>query len=202
MEKNKEMKDFINELQEMSTHVEECISLLEDAFEHNRKKSLDECEKIARDIHTSERILTETLVTLSKDNDSAKSYIPVPGHLERIGDHIEGIIHCLRTKVNGKIIFSDKAMDEMRSLLQRVKAVVNSTSDLILSKNKTISNYVVDSESAIESSANQFATFHEDRMIEGLCLPEASSIYLHVLDALKGIAWHARQIAEKLTKQV
>ncbi len=144
--------------------------------------------------------MTESIVELSQDEAVIKDYIAVPGHLERIGDNIDGMINCLNTKINGKIIFSDKAMDETNYLLQRVKEVLNNTGDLILARNTEIANYIVESENEIAGSANEYATSHADRMIEGLCLPEASSIYLHILDALKGIAWHARQIAEKLNK--
>jgi hypothetical protein len=34
--------------------------------------------------------------------------------------------------------------------------------------------------------------------VEGLCMPKASSLYVAILDDLKGIEWHTRQIAQKL----
>lgn len=45
-------------------------------------------------------------------------------------------------------------------------------------------------------------TVHEmgrvSKMIVGLCLPVASSLYISMLDAIKGIAWHAKEIATRL----
>ncbi len=194
----KEMNETLSKVHDMNRQVEKCISLLEDTLAYNRMKSLDECESIAGEIHRAEKELTGVLIKVSKENEEVKRYIAVPGHLERIGHRIEEIIGCLRTKVKGKIIFSEKAMEEATALLEKVKNIMHDSSDFIMSRNEFVAKYIIEAECEIEQNANKFATFHEDRMIEGLCLPEASSIYLHMLDALKGIAWHARQIAEKL----
>jgi Na+/phosphate symporter len=58
---------------------------------------------------------------------------------------------------------------------------------------------VRESAAEISRSASEFATMHEERLIEGLCMPKASPLFLDILDAIKGIAWHAKEIAEKLT---
>ncbi len=200
MEHNEKIKDEIDSLHEMSVKTQKCIELLQEAFIHNKKRFLDECETITTDIHETEKMLTGRLLEKSRIEAAARNYIAVPGHLERIGDYIEDITKCQLKKINRDLIFSDRAMEETLQLLQKTKDVMKNTTDLILSRNEIISKYIIDSEDEIESDANKYATFHEDRMIEGLCTPEASSIYLQILDALKGIAWHARQISEKLTK--
>jgi hypothetical protein len=46
--------------------------------------------------------------------------------------------------------------------------------------------------------AIEYATLHEERLIEGSCLPVASAIYIYMLDIIKSIAWHAKEIALKL----
>ena len=46
----------------------------------------------------------------------------------------------------------------------------------------------------------EYATLHEERLIEGLCLPVASSLYINMLDSIKNIAWHAKEIATKLVE--
>jgi Na+/phosphate symporter len=48
---------------------------------------------------------------------------------------------------------------------------------------------------AIEHSAERFATKHEERLIEGVCVHRASAIYLDMLGAVKDLAWHARALA-------
>jgi Na+/phosphate symporter len=54
------------------------------------------------------------------------------------------------------------------------------------------------SHAGVEKLAEEYATLHEDRLITGECMPEASSIFLKMLDAIKDIAWNAKEIAVKL----
>ncbi|MBI5212817.1 MAG: hypothetical protein HY957_05520, partial [Nitrospirae bacterium] len=72
------------------------------------------------------------------------------------------------------------------------------TSDILLAKNFILGRYVQESEAGIVKRATEYATLHEERLIEGLCLPIASSLYINMLDSIKNIAWHAKEITAKL----
>jgi hypothetical protein len=50
-----------------------------------------------------------------------------------------------------------------------------------------------------EELVNEYALFHQQRLIEDLCLPKASSLFVAPLDYLKGITGHIGQIADKLS---
>ena len=104
-------------------------------------------------------------------------------------------------KIKKNILFSDKAMSETTFLLQRTKEILNTLSDYILARNIFIANYLKESEQEIQRSATRFSTLHEERLIEGLCTDEASSLFVRMLDSIKTIAWHTRQIAEGLVMQ-
>jgi len=39
---------------------------------------------------------------------------------------------------------------------------------------------------------------HEERLIRGECLPIASSLFIGMLEAIKSIAWHTKEITTKL----
>jgi len=43
-----------------------------------------------------------------------------------------------------------------------------------------------------------FALSHEDRLIEGLCSPKASSLYLDILDSIKNTNRNVRSMTESL----
>jgi Na+/phosphate symporter len=173
--------------------------LLQNAFIYNSSKSLDECEVKAKEIHENEKIFTEEVIAEVKADPDLRVYVSVPGHMERMGDYIEDIIGCIRTKIKEGILFTDKAVSEVTFLMERLQEVLKNTGDIILARNRIIRDYVKESSTEISRSANEFSTMHEERLIEGLCMPKASSLFLHILDALKGIAWHAKEIAEKLT---
>ena len=192
-------KGLISKLYDMNQKAMECIYLLQNAFIFNSSKSLDECEAKAKAILQAEKALTEEFVEDAKVDPDSRMYVSVPGSIERMGDFIEDIAGCIRTKIRDGILFSDKAISETTFLLEKLQVILRNTSDIILSRNVTLREYVIESAAEINRSANEFATMHEDRLIEGLCMPLASPIYLHMLDAIKGIAWHGKVIAEKLT---
>ncbi len=192
-------KELIERLHNMSRSTEDCIYLLQNAFIYNSSKSLDECEAKAKEIHESEKIFTKEIIEEVKVDRDMRAYVSVPGHIERIGDYIEDIIGCIRTKIREGILFTDKAVSEVAFLYERLQEVLKSTSDIILARNRIVREYIRESASEISRSANEFATMHEERLVEGLCMPKASPLFLDILDAIKGISWHAKEIAEKLT---
>ena len=192
-------KELVSKLYDVNQKAVDCIHLLQNAFIFNSSKSLDECEAKANEILQAEKALTEEFVKDAKVDPDSRVYVCVPVSLERMGDFIEDIAGCIRTKIRDGILFSDKAISETTFLLEKLQVVLRNTSDIILSRNSTLREYVKESAAEINRSANEFATMHEDRLIEGLCMPLASPLYLHMLDAIKGIAWHGKQVAEKLT---
>ena len=192
-------KGLVSRLYNMNRSLEDCMYLLQNAFIYNSSKSLDECEVKAKEIHANEKIFTEEVIAEVKADPDLRVYVSVPGQIERMGDYIEDIIGCIRTKIKEGILFTDKAISEVTFLMERLREVLKNTSDIILARNRIIRDYVKESATEISRSANEFATMHEERLVEGLCMPKASPLFLDIMDALKGISWHAKEIAEKLT---
>ncbi len=183
----------------MSQNARECVYLLQNTLIYSSPKSLDLCEAKIKEIKENEKILTPEFIERAKENLDLSVYIPVPGHIEKMAHFIENIILCARTKIREGILFSDRAASEITFLMERLQEVLENISDIILARNAIIRDYVKESVAEIGRSANDFATMHEERLIEGLCMPKASPLFLDILDAIKVIAWHAKEIAEKLT---
>lgn len=184
----------------MNQSAGECVYLLQNALIYNSSKSLNECEAKIKEISENEKILTPEFVEKAKKNSDLRVYIFVPGHIEKMGHFIENVIRCTRVKIREGISFSDRAVSEITFLMERLQEVLKNVSDIILARNSIMREYVKESVAEIGRSANNFATLHEERLIEGLCMPEASPLFLDILDAIKVIAWHAKEIAEKLTE--
>ena len=171
----------------------------------------------------TEKALTEEFIEDAKVDSDARVYVSVSGHIEKMMNFIEDIVGCIRSKIRDGISFSEKAVLETTFLLARLQDVLRNTSDIILSrdvilgdhvkdrhlqwsfdqvplsKNVILREYVKASTSEINRNADEFVTMHERRLIEGLCMPIASPLFLHMLDVIKGIAGHAKETAEKLT---
>jgi len=183
----------------MSQNAKACVYLLQNALIYSSSKSLDLCETKIKEIKESEKILTAEFIEQAKEYPNLKIYVAVPGHIKKMAEFIESITFCARTKIREGILFNDRAVSEITFLMERLQEVLENVSDIILARNTVMREYVKESVAEIGRSVNDFATMNEERLVKGLCMPHASSLFLDILDAIKVIAWDAKEIAEKLT---
>ncbi len=195
-----EEKNLLELMHALCNDAGECINLLQTAFIYNSLTPLKDCFSIAADIKTKEPELSQKAVDLAKNRHELAPYVSVPAHLMRIGENIEKLAYSIEGKINKGILFSDRAVTETTFLLQRLSETLKPTADIILAKNVFLNRYVQESEVSIAKNASLYATLHEERLIEGICIPAASAIYLTMLDAIKNIAWHAKEISSKLVE--
>jgi hypothetical protein len=186
-------------LHEMITDAEECILLLQNAFIYHNEKLLMECKVKISAMKKTGAILAGVMEQAVRDNPYMKPYAPVPAQLSRIGNNIEKLSECIEKKNSENILFSDKAVKETIFLLQRLNEILTPTADIVLARNTFLSMYIEESQAGVGKMATEYATLHEERLIKGVCLPVASSLYINMLDAIKSIAWHAKEIAVGLT---
>ncbi len=194
------LKEILAEMHELFPKLVEALELLQKSHLYTNPKPLDRVDALAQEVHKREKALTEQLVKAAQEEPRGARYVAVPGHIERIGDYVEALSRVLRAKAQEGVLFSDKAMDEINFLFEKAKDILVNTADLLLAPNLLVAGYVREAELALTRSANEFSTLHEERLIEGLCLPKASSLYLDMLDAFKAIAWHAKEIARKVVE--
>jgi hypothetical protein len=79
--------------------------------------------------------------------------------------------------------------------------MIRSVLDIIKTDNEFLKKYLLEEGRKLGKAALSFATEHEDRMIEGLCLPEAAPIFLALMDRMSTIAQHEVEIATLLAKK-
>jgi len=191
-------KELISKTYELGQSVLDSIESLQRALIYNNIKMLEEV-KAKKDGVSS---LTEKLIKGFKEeaeaNPLASLYEEAPIHIKEIALKLNSIAETLATKIGQGILFSDKAVDEINFLLEKLKDIISNTNDMILARNNIIAGYIKEAEADILRIANDFQTKHEDRLIEGLCLPVASPLYLSIVDDVKSSAWHAKEIAQSL----
>lgn len=192
-------KVLITRLHNMNQSAEECVYCLQNAFIYYSTKLLNNCEAKAKEIREQEKQLTREFIEEARGNPNMRAFISLPGHIERMGGCIEDMVRCTRTKIVEGILFSERATSELTFLLERMQEVLENTGNMILARNTIIGDYIKESAMEISRKANDYATMHEERLIEGSCMPKASPLFLHILDSIKDMARHAREIAEQLT---
>jgi phosphate:Na+ symporter len=125
-----------------------------------------------------------------------------PGKLERIGDFLESVANCAQIRARDGIPFSDKAMAELKELFESFIALLQRFSEAILNPDKEILKDILNKEQALAQMAVDFALAHEERLIDGTCVPKASSLYLDILDSVKNSGDHIRSMAESLLRMM
>lgn len=195
-----DIKSKLTVLHDLTHETAEYISALQTAFIYNTSKPLQEYRTKAEAVQKETGPLSAVIKEATVDEKGMKPYVAVPEHLANIWQNLDRLCNLIDKKINEKVLFSDKAVNETIYLLQRLVEILRPAADIILARNTFLSKYVQESQANIESMADEYATLHENRLITGECLPVASSIYVGMLGAIKSIAWHTKEIAVILGK--
>jgi len=195
-----------DDVQSMCREVVEMLKLTGRAFKTQGLAPLEPAIKLGQEIHRREKILTEFIVRhVSRQEaalDASKKLLFVPGHLERVGDNVEFLIRAIRTMIQEGIPFSDDGIKEVSTLFQKAIEILECIGDAITTKNRVLIRHIVEDGKQFENIANDYLLNHQQRLTEAVCLPKASSVYLAMLDYLKGIESHTRQIGQKFSESV
>jgi Na+/phosphate symporter len=109
------------------------------------------------------------------------------------------VAESIISKVKGQVLLSDKASAELDYLFGRTRDILVNARDMVLAPNTLVGRHMAESARAVERMADEYSTLHEERLIEGLCAPKASQLFIQMLDAFKTISWHSKEIAQDLS---
>ena len=197
-------KTLQDEIYEMCQQTVEMLALTWEGFRKQDVGPLEPAEKLGKQIHQLEKALTELVVkrpTAQGDLLGAEQELVfVPLHLERIGDNIESLVKAIKGMVQEGIPFTERAMREVNALFEKAIELAECVRDLVRTKNKVLVKHIADEGQRYEETANEYALAHQQRLIEGLCMAKASSLFVAMLDYLRGIEWHIRQIGSRLSR--
>ena len=168
----------------------EMLALTVQAFLRGDSAPLDAAAALGRSIHKREKELTERLLATPT---AAPGLRFIPGHVERIGDAMEGLIGCLRDMHAEGVVFTERGTREASELFERGQSLLVCARDVVQTGNAVLARHVELESMRFNELASEFSAAHEDRLVEGVCRPGASSAYLAVLDHLREVVRHARQ---------
>jgi len=194
------LKHKVSEIGALFSNMAECIDYIYRGFTGGDLNVIEKADCLMEDMQVRATYLTEAMVSEGRTDEEARRYVSIPVHFARIHDGIGRIARGVRRMAIEDIPFSDKGTAEMGYMFERLRDIAVHLKELLESRSPLAARHIIGSEEAVERSADEFATKHEERLIEGLCLPLASSIYVEMMDSFKNIAWHAKEIARDLTE--
>src|SRR3989338_4202319 len=167
-EDDKLLREISQKLSLMCTKLEGTFDTTIDAFVHHNIKKLEEAEVPANEIH---KLGEEIIASLSDVS--------------------------VKTKVNEDLLFSDKAIGELKYLSENTREVIKNAGDAFLTKNQFLLGHALEKGSHLNEIADSYALEHEERLIEGVCMPKASPVFLNMLECIVRLNWYTMMALKK-----
>jgi len=181
------------------------VKMLEFAFQGFRKlteESLKKVEEAKKEVEQHSTELKNLLISKSstdeKGKECVKPYLSIASSFDRMTHNIEGIVDQLRSMVRGHILFSDHALREVNDIFQEAMVLLESLPNLVLTQKKSVAQHIGEQVRSVFKIANGFSEEHEERLIQGVCMPKSSPMYLGILESLKGIFAHILEVSGKI----
>lgn len=193
--------DIDREISTMFELAKEMFVMTWEGFKKLDEARLREAQKIGKELHEKEKVLMHSIMAGYSRGQNKSDEINVghvPSHLERIGDNIELLLRCSASIIQDGVCFSDRAISEINTLFDKAIEILQSASDALKTNDKEKLLYVKEEGRKFQEIIREYSLSHYDRLIEGVCMPKASSLYLAILDYLSGIEKHMRNIAERM----
>jgi Na+/phosphate symporter len=127
-----------------------------------------------------------------------KQYLILIPAFQTIGLALENLFSKMETRVELKILFSEKALAEIRELYTILEEQFRDTKDYIATKNPVLKTQIKAGWEKIFKNIDDYAIIHQGRLITGVCMPQASYLYLDIVDSIKRISRGLIDFAEKV----
>jgi len=178
------------------------LKLVFEAFRKPTEKSFKEAEEVKDRILQYSSELTSFIVSKSPSSEKgkrwAKPYLSIASSFDRMTYNIEGILDRLKGKSESHILFSDGAVKEVNDIFQEAMRLLEYLPNLMTTENKLLGQRIGEEGRSIFEIVNTYSEEHEERLIQGICEPKHSPIYLGILESLKGVMIHTLEVSGKV----
>jgi Na+/phosphate symporter len=181
------------------------MRMLELAFEGFQKpseESFKEVEELEDKIHQYSAELTGFIISKNpsseKEKEWVKPYLSIASSLDRMAYNIEGILDRVRGKFENHILFSDQAVKELNDVFQEAMRLLEKLPKLITTQDKLLAQRIGEGGRSMLKIADGYSEVHEERLIDGICVPKHSPIYVGLVESLKGVIIRTLEVSGKI----
>jgi len=173
------------------------LTTIYNGFAGQKLNLLKESRSKFRGVWKNRLPVVEKLVEDKDKNEVEKSFVGALPHLQRVALAIDNLIDKMEVKIETRTLFSQKALDEIKQFMVAVGAEFTDVKDYCMTKNPILKEQIkVDMEN-IRKLIDDFEIIHQNRLITGVCMPQASYLYIDMTDSLKRIAKELAVFADK-----
>ena len=170
-------------------------------FIQGKADDVDQIEQTEDVVNFLNHEITRFMVSASqlklppRDMQLLASLFHVVNDLERIGDHAENMAEYAVMRVQKKVPFSDKSMEELTDMLNRVVELCNRALTVFHTRDRGMLPKALVLEEQIDDLEKELQQTHVDRLTQGLCTPQSGMMFSDILSNLERVADHATNIA-------
>ena len=181
------------------------MRMLELAFEGFQKPTerfFEEEAEFEDKIYEYSSELTGFIISKSpssgREKERVKPYLSIASSLGRLTYNIQGILDRVRGKSENHILFSDQAVKEVSGLFQEAIRLLENLPNLLTTESKSLAQRIGEEGRSMLRIADAYSEDHEERLIDGICVPEHSPLYLSIIESLKGVMVHTLAVSGKI----
>jgi phosphate:Na+ symporter len=151
-------------------------------------------------VNTLQKEITKYLVLIAQESLSIeqseilKDLMNITNNIERVGDISENLAELAEEKINEKLPFSEKALDELKFMFTKVESSLSTSISALKNSDIDLAREVISKEDEIDQIEKELRDNHINRLNQGFCYPESGVIFLDVISNLERIGDHANNI--------
>lgn len=173
-----------------------------DGFRRPTEASFKEAEEFEDKIHQYSSELTSFIISKGPSNEKEKEwvkpYLSIASGLDRMAYNIEGILDRVRGKSENHIFFSDQAVEEVNGVFEEAMRLLENLLDLLTTESKSVAQRIGEEGRSVIKMADGYSEEHEGRLINGICVPKHSPVYLSIIESLKGVTIQTLAVSGKI----
>ncbi len=178
------------------------LELASEGFRKPTEKFFEQAEEFEDKIYETSSELTRFIISKSPSSERTKEwvkpYLSIASSLGRLTYNIESLLDRVRGKCENHILFSDQAVNEVNDVFQETMKLLENLPELFTTESKSLAQRVGEEGRSIFTIADGYSEQHEDRLINGVCVPNHSPLYLSIIESLKGVMVHTLAVSGKI----
>lgn len=192
---------LMKEVLHMGNVAKETLKFAGEALVERSEDKAKQAFKLEKEVNTLEHAIMEYLVKLSNSDISAAQRTVVDGlfstvnDIERVADHADNIAELAIERVTGDFLFSDKAIEELQSMINDSMTAFEESLNALHSYDRASAQRVIEREGYIDMLEKTLRKKHIKRLNEGRCNPSAGVIFLDAISNLERVGDHSSNIA-------
>ena len=197
------LKEHSGELEAIVEKLVAGTGAARDAFNRHSRRRMEELRNLnrnaAQELEAALKNLEKRMAQKSEGERTALMRLSsIYTHLQIIAQNQGALADPIQKKIKDGVLFSDKAVSQTNYLFDTQTGMLRSVLDIIKTDNEFLKRYAeTEARNLIQACIN-FATEHETRLIEGLCLPQAAPLFLAILDNMRMMGQHEAEIVQIL----